>query len=125
MNKSQHLAENLAICSPLKKLNETEFATLDKVADMIINAEYIPCTDCQYCMPCPFGVEIPCVFAAYNKVINEGREINEDDIDIKQAAECRHCEVCVRKCPQHIPISKEMSRLDSIYKSVSTKEKSI
>jgi predicted aldo/keto reductase-like oxidoreductase len=125
INKSQHLAEDIAICSPLKKLNDAEYAALYKVADLIAKAEYIPCTDCQYCMPCPFGVDIPVVFAAYNKAINESRDITEDDYAMQQAANCRHCEVCVRKCPQHIPISKEMSRLDSIYKAVSSKEKAI
>jgi predicted aldo/keto reductase-like oxidoreductase len=123
MNKPQHLTENIATFSPLVKLSEEEFQKLEKVADIILNTAYIPCTECQYCMPCPFGVDIPCVFNAYNETVTEGREITENDVVIKQSAECRHCEVCQVKCPQRIKISNEMSRLDSLYKSVDKKEK--
>ncbi|MDR2512129.1 MAG: aldo/keto reductase [Bacteroidales bacterium] len=123
MNKPEHLTENLATFSPLVKLSEEEFKTLEKVSDIILNAAYIPCTECQYCMPCPFGVDIPCVFAAYNESVTEGREITTNDIAVKQAAECRHCEVCQVKCPQRIKISKEMSRLDSLYQQIEKKEK--
>jgi predicted aldo/keto reductase-like oxidoreductase len=123
MNKSEHLAENVITFSPLAKLSEAEFQTIEKVSTIILNAAYIPCTECQYCMPCPFGVNIPCVFAAYNESVTESRKITENDIALKQTAECRHCEVCQVKCPQRIQISEEMRRLDSLYRQVEKKEK--
>ena len=32
----------------------------------------VSCTACNYCMPCPYGINIPAVFAHFNKCINEG-----------------------------------------------------
>ena len=32
----------------------------------------VPCNDCKYCMPCPYGIDIPAVLIHYNKCVNEG-----------------------------------------------------
>ncbi|MDR1141985.1 MAG: aldo/keto reductase, partial [Planctomycetaceae bacterium] len=55
----EHLQENIRTYSPLKQLGEQDYAALENVTDLLLNAEFIPCTECQYCMPCPYGLDIP------------------------------------------------------------------
>jgi len=76
----------------------------------------VNCTSCRYCLPCPAGVEIPKVFAAWN---NAHRYDTKSDvawtygrlIDSKTAADaCVKCGKCEQICPQHIKI-REMLEL--------------
>lgn len=64
----------------------------------------VPCTKCAYCMPCPFGVDIPAVYEAYNKIpvagLNKARELYEA-VDGK-ADKCVQCGACRKVCPQAI-----------------------
>lgn len=90
----------------------------------------IPCNDCKYCMPCPFGVNIPAIFTHYNKCINEGNVAEAQDENyrearrafligydrsvpkLRQANHCIGCRQCVPHCPQGIDIPGELHRID-------------
>lgn len=85
---------------------------LDKEAlTMLANAEkvfhtmaLVPCTGCGYCLPCPFGVEIPAVYAAYNASVSHGtKEALSRRAAVKTGAEaCTRCGQCEKACPQAI-----------------------
>ncbi|MDR2980296.1 MAG: aldo/keto reductase [Bacteroidales bacterium] len=127
----EHLQENIRTCSPLKPLNDEEYKTLEKVTEILVDDEYIQCTECQYCMPCPYGIDIPGIFTHYNRCIAE-RNIPKDSQDenyrkarrafligydrsvpkLRQANHCIHCGQCVPKCPQRINIPEEMYKID-------------
>ena len=63
MTYMEHLKDNLLSYCPLKPLSEEEMRFLDKdIAEKIVGLENIPCNDCKYCMPCPYGVDIPAIF---------------------------------------------------------------
>ena len=105
---------------------------------MLSSYDTIDCTGCQYCMPCPYGINIPGIFAHYNKCVNEGlipdpKEELEDSEDrrafrrarrafllgydraiptVRQADHCISCRICVPKCPQNINIPARLSRID-------------
>ena len=131
MTYMEHLQDNLSSFSPLKPLTEEEIAMLYEIAEEYKKFPLVPCTACQYCMPCPYGLDIPGIFAHYNKCVNEGN-ISDDATDpdyrrarraflvgydrsvprLRQAEQCIGCGHCVDACPQRINIPQQMRRID-------------
>ena len=132
MSIMDHLKEDLHLYSPLDPCTSSELALLDEVANVYCRYPMIPCTGCKYCMPCPFGVDIPGNFAYYNKHVNEGTMPNPSSPDYKQqvkefldgydkalsddkkAYQCQSCNNCVSHCPQHIRIPNQMHRISKL-----------
>ena len=131
MTYMEHLQENIRTYSPLQPLSEENLAMLDRAANIIAEFPEIGCTRCQYCMPCPYGLNIPAIFHHYNKCINEGTFADSTQADdykqnrrafligydrsvprLRQADHCVGCEICLPKCPQHINIPQEMQKID-------------
>ncbi|MDR1459332.1 MAG: aldo/keto reductase, partial [Bacteroidales bacterium] len=69
----EHLQEDIRIHSPLEPLNKQEYAMLEQVTDVLVDSDYIQCTECQYCMPCPYGIDIPNTFGHYNRCVSAGK----------------------------------------------------
>ena len=67
MTYREHLRDNLRTYSPLKPLTDDEIAFLDHAAGIILSYPTVGCTDCKYCMPCPYGIDIPSIFQHYNR----------------------------------------------------------
>ena len=131
MTYKEHLVDNLSTFCPLEPLSESDLELLEKIAEDYVRFPLIPCTDCKYCMPCPYGVDIPGVFAHYNKCVNEGL-LEEDrqspayrkarraylvSLDrnlekLRQADHCIGCAQCVDACPQRIGIPGQMRRIE-------------
>lgn len=132
MNKMEHLEENIKTFSPLENCTEAENKLLANIADQLAGFPTIPCTTCAYCMPCPYGVDIPGNFAYYNKAVNEHvlplpdrssadfTQRKQQFIDgyhqslpdeAKWARACQDCEECLSKCPQQIRIPNQMARI--------------
>ncbi len=134
MNTMEMLQENVETFSPLDLCSEKEYEMLSKVADRMAGVPVIPCTDCKYCMPCPFGVNIPGNFSLYNQAVNghllplpdktaadyqeridKVAEIFSDGLKKRQwATKCTDCEACIPKCPQQIRIPSRMTRIVEI-----------
>ena len=131
MTYMEHLKDNLITYSPLRPVTEEECRFLQNIAEQIVSMETIPCNDCKYCMPCPYGVDIPGIFVHYNKCKNEGRlphNIKDKDYDrlrreyligldrsvprLRQAAHCIGCGQCEAHCPQGIRIPHELRIID-------------
>ena len=132
MNRMDHLEENVKTFSPLEVCTEAENALLAKIADELVGVPTIPCTACEYCMPCPYGVNIPGNFTYYNEAVNDKilplSEPSAADYAERQqqfiegyrkalpdaetwARSCQDCEECLPKCPQQIRIPNQMSRI--------------
>ncbi|MBO5619941.1 MAG: aldo/keto reductase [Paludibacteraceae bacterium] len=132
MTYLEHLKENIVTYSPLAPLTDEELQWMLALAKDIYELKAIPCTTCNYCMPCPYGLNIPGIFAHYNKCIAEGLMPAADGQDneyrrnrraflvsyeravptVRQADHCIGCDHCVSHCPQRIDIPKEMQRID-------------
>ncbi len=131
MTYMEHLQDNLRSYCPLQPLNEEEKKFLFETADLMMQYPTIPCNDCKYCMPCPYGIDIPGVLLHYNKCVNEGNVPEDRQAEnyrearraflvgydrsvprLRQANHCIGCNQCVQHCPQAIDIPKEMQRID-------------
>ena len=131
MTRMEHLEDNLRTHCPLEPLTTEELDFLEDIAEKIYDLKTIPCNECQYCMPCPYGLDIPAIFSHYNRCIKEGNLAKSaDDTDYKkmrkaflvgydrsvpklrQASHCVHCGECVAHCPQRIPIPAQMQMVD-------------
>ena len=132
MTYMEHLEDNLRTYSPLVPLNEEEQEWLEnEIANLYVSYPTIPCNDCKYCMPCPYGIDIPAIFVHYNKCVNKGnvpenqqaanyREARRVFLigydravpKLRQASHCISCGKCVSHCPQNIRIPGELHRID-------------
>ena len=134
MTYMEHLKDNLLSFCPLKPLTDEEMDYLHgDIAQKIVGLENIPCNDCKYCMPCPYGIDIPAIFVHYNKCKNEGslpmgmgdseyrkhrrqylisldRAVPRD----RQPDHCIQCGQCDPHCPQSIRIPRELRKIDEM-----------
>lgn len=134
MTYMEHLKDNLLSYCPLEPLSEKEMHYLDnEIAQKIVSLENIPCNDCKYCMPCPYGIDIPAIFVHYNKCKNEGSlPMGIGDKDYRkhrrqylisldrvvprdrQPDHCIQCGQCEPHCPQNIRIPRELRKIDEM-----------
>ena len=131
MTFMEHLRENVATYSPLKPITAEEHEFLMHIAEEIFGQKEVPCTACQYCMPCPYGLDIPDIFAHYNKCLREGNTPQSSGSPayrrqrraflvgydrsvprLRQASHCIGCGQCKVHCPQQIDIPREIRRID-------------
>jgi predicted aldo/keto reductase-like oxidoreductase len=119
MNAMSQLKENLELVSssPVGCLTDKERAAYKKAREAISESYRAPCTGCNYCMPCPHGVNIPACFNGYNMSYVLGfiggitQYINGTaSFSVKNggAGKCVGCGVCAAKCPQKIDIPDKM-----------------
>ena len=134
MTYIEHLQENCRTYSPLRPVTPDEDAMLMRLAEQIVGMKAVPCTACNYCMPCPYGLNIPIIFSYYNNCLaeelmpiaggSEDREFRKARRrwllgygravePARQADHCIGCNHCIPHCPQRIDIPAEMQRIDS------------
>ena len=127
MTRMEHLQDNLHTYSTDKELD-----FLQDTATLMMQYPTIPCNDCKYCMPCPYGIDIPAILLHYNKCLNEGNIITNPQDDnyskarrayligydrsvpkLRQANHCIGCNQCSPHCPQSINIPHELHKIDA------------
>lgn len=138
MTYMEHLKDNLLSYCPLKPLNKVEMEYLhEDIAKKIVGLSNIPCNDCKYCMPCPYGIDIPAIFIHYNKCKNEGtlpRDKGDEDYrkmrrqyligldravpKLRQADHCISCGQCEPHCPQNIRIPRELRKISDFVEAL-------
>lgn len=142
MTYMENVRDNLCTYSPLHPITADEDKFLMEIAKEIYDLKTIPCNECNYCMPCPYGLNIPAIFSHYNKCIKEGNMPNKGASDpdysrarrafligydrsvpkLRQANHCVGCGKCVEHCPQKIRIPDEMQRIDKFVEQLKTTE---
>ena len=132
MTYMEHLEDNLHTYSPLRPLEEEDLAFLQETADIMKQYPTVPCNDCKYCMPCPYGIDIPANLLHYNKCVNEDNIPTSSQSPnyakarraylvgydrsvpkLRQASHCIGCGQCAPHCPQGIDIPGELHRIDA------------
>ena len=131
MTYMEHLQDNLSSYSPLVPLSENDLNFLEETAILMQEYPTIPCNDCKYCMPCPYGIDIPAILLHYNKCVNAGEVAGSTESEnyrkarraylvsydravpkLRQAARCIGCGQCTSHCPQSIDIPREIRKID-------------
>ena len=132
MTYLDHIIENIKTYSPLKPLNAEEKLALERAARAFLSDDAVPCTACEYCMPCPYGLDIPRVFALWNEALAQDRlpdSIDDPDYSVnrkrflreyertlpklRRAERCIGCGRCVHHCPQTIDIPGQLAKIDA------------
>jgi predicted aldo/keto reductase-like oxidoreductase len=120
MNGEEQLSDNVKTAANAAPgmLTEKERAVYQKALSVFEESYKIPCTGCNYCMPCPSGVNIPACFTAYNTSYSVGyltgiiQHLTNIGMNNPQkvvgAHKCVKCGKCEKQCPQHIAVVKEM-----------------
>ncbi|MCR5788888.1 MAG: aldo/keto reductase [Lachnospiraceae bacterium] len=121
MNSMEMLEENIRIASEMQPGSMTpgDFQVIDKVKRAFDAVVKVPCTGCGYCMPCPFGVDIPgcfrCLNVSYSDSYATGMREYFMCTSMKQepsnAGICKKCGRCEQHCPQHIPIRESLTKV--------------
>ena len=118
MSSIDQLKENLAIFSKQDMipgcLSEEEKSIIGSAREAYESIVTIPCTGCNYCIPCSHDVAIPTVFSLYN----DGNRFEFYDQVRRSymfnrrggrgADKCTSCGECISKCPQKIDIPNQL-----------------
>ncbi len=119
MSDIKHVEDNVKLAAEglPNSLAEEERKLISHVKEIYRSKTRVNCTGCQYCMPCPSGVNIPENFKHLNNAEMfdnaEGEMALYSDLE-GQASICTECRQCEEKCPQKTPIKemlKEVVRL--------------
>ncbi len=116
MNTADMLLENLRVAQDAMpdSLSPEDLALVGQARDIIRAHTKVPCTGCAYCMPCPFGVDIPLCLDCYNQTAVVGafraRMSYVTYAGDHNASRCTQCGKCETHCPQHIAIREELKQ---------------
>jgi predicted aldo/keto reductase-like oxidoreductase len=126
MTTMEQLKENLELFSRPDmvpgNLSAADLAMLAKVKESYEKIVTVPCTKCEYCMPCPQGVNIPMAFERYNTAMMfESLEPSKRTYMFltrtgNDASKCVECGVCETKCPQNIKIIDQLKTVHTTLK---------
>ncbi len=115
-NEADQIDDNLRIFDTIEPnvMSDEEIELIDKVRQAYNDRTKIGCTGCRYCMPCPGGVDIPRVFAAWNESSLYGikPENNWNFNELKRLGmtpeKCLKCGKCEAACPQYFNIIEKL-----------------
>jgi predicted aldo/keto reductase-like oxidoreductase len=122
MGNMAQLEENLGLADAARPLmlGETDLAVYGQALAIINKSCKIRCTGCNYCMPCPRGVNIPACFTAYNASYSMGyvagmhQFVTSTGLTSERSSgpsQCIKCGKCETHCPQHLPIMKHLAQV--------------
>lgn len=122
MTRTEHIEENIETFSTLKVCSGPELAALERAAVAYKNRGLVRCTNCNYCMPCPYGLDIPALMRFRNEYLAGDGDAPAKEVlagyarhvpePLRRAEHCTGCGVCTTHCPQQINIPREIAAID-------------
>lgn len=116
MSTYDQVIDNLETFENFEYLNQDELMVIQEVRDTLKARMKNGCTGCSYCMPCPFGVDIPSNFKYWNNAfVYDSHEqfkgkLNNMKPEAK-AENCRKCGKCEKLCPQQLSIRDDLQKV--------------
>ena len=119
MSDEAQVEDNLATFDAFEPLSEREQEIVREVREAIRSRTFVGCTGCRYCMPCPFGVDIPRNFRMMNEhamyTNDRQRMATWKDMEADERADnCRRCGKCEQACPQALPIREKLAEIAAV-----------
>lgn len=116
MTDEAQVEDNLATFTQPEPLSSRETAVIEQVRREITARTFVGCTNCKYCMPCPFGVDIPENFRIMNNFAKYANEralaFGWNDMEAGERADkCQGCGQCEAACPQGIDIREKLRQI--------------
>lgn len=117
MSTMDQVNDNLHTFDPYTPLSDSENVMVHKVAESIKARTMNGCTGCAYCMPCPFGVNIPGNFKLWNEHAKYGNDESfkqkyENMKAEERSLNCKQCGKCETLCPQAIHVRDDLKRVN-------------
>jgi len=120
MENTQIMESNVRSAEKFRSLTSDELAVYNDVINVFRESYKINCTGCNYCLPCPKGINIPACFTAYNISFSQGyvkgmtlhiTSIAGATKNPKSPHLCNECGKCEKACPQKLPIRKDLKKV--------------
>jgi predicted aldo/keto reductase-like oxidoreductase len=120
MENAKMLKENFDVASRSgEPLTADELNNINKVMEENKNLAKLYCTGCNYCKPCPAGIDIAYLFEIMNRYrvygLKDHAKIAYDEASkgrswqkTADASKCTECGACEKKCPQKLQIIKQL-----------------
>ena len=122
MSDEQQLEDNLSYAdrSHAGMVTKEEGQIYKKAKEVFDSMALVGCTGCRYCVPCPFGLEIPEIFSYYNMTAaHKEKEARSGYQALSvRAEECMACRHCEEECPQMIKISQVMPEVARVFEKM-------
>ena len=122
MTRASDVEENVEAMSSFRPCSEKELAALERAAQALLKLNTIPCNECQYCMPCPYGLDIPGILSFRTEVLSAKKALSAREVlalyarrvpeELRRADHCTACGRCAPHCPQAIDIPRTMAEID-------------
>lgn len=136
MSELNQVVDNINTMADFKPLSAQDEALVQRARNISEGVQDIPCTYCSYCMPCPYGVDIPANFKVYNDwavplnvdggaaAASEQQKkeflthYHNEVMKAARADHCIRCNQCLKLCPQQIQIPQQLRKLDLLVQSL-------
>ena len=115
MESMEMLEGNLKVADDEVPMTDEDFRKAALMMEDLKKLSDLYCTSCNYCMPCPKGINIPHIFSAYTYHNVYGLSSQAKDMWNEEEgaplSECTACLACNKKCPQHIKVAEKLQEV--------------
>ena len=128
MENIEMVEKNVAVASLEVPMTEEQWHSIGENMENLKKFSELYCTGCNYCQPCPRGIEIPKIFLAYTYHNVYGMDelakktwngyINNEKKAGVTSKECINCGYCEKKCPQHLKIRELLKKVEPILEAL-------
>ncbi len=124
MGDTTMVEQNAAVASLENPMSEEQWRTVGQSLENLKKFSELYCTGCNYCQPCPNGIEIPKIFQAYTYHNVYGlhelakktfdKYVNDEKKPGATSRDCSECGLCESKCPQHLEIRELLKKVEKV-----------